>query len=126
MSLRRRERVLRLRIAIAVLVLTVGCASQVAAPPRDRDSTAVVAALRRLDACALVDPAVASQLGFGARPAVYPEAPHSCTVSSAPSSGHDEVEIRLGAQVEHFHKWGAAPITLAGAKAYLQDESLQR
>lgn len=118
-------------IAIATVALTISCGSQTAdtptvAPPRDRDGAAVVAALRRVDACALVDRAVASRAGFGAQPAVYPEAPHSCTVSSAPSSGSDEVQIRLGAQVEHFQKWSAAPITVAGAKAYLRDESLER
>lgn len=118
-------------IAIAAVALVISCGSETAdtstvAPPRDRDGAAVIAALRRLDACALVDRAVASRAGFGAQPAVYPEAPHSCTVSSVPSSGNDEVRIRLGAQVEHFQKWGAAPITVAGAKAYVQDESLER
>jgi len=117
---------LRRCIAIAMVALIVSCGSQMGATPQDRDGAAVVAALRQLDACALVDRAVVSRAGFGAQPAIYPEAPHTCTVSSAPSSGNDEVQIRLGAQVEHFQKWSAAPITLAGVKAYLQDESLER
>jgi Protein of unknown function (DUF3558) len=116
--------------AVTTIALTVGCAAQIqgspaVAVPRDRDSGAVVAALRELSACALIDPAVAGRVGIGSAPIVYAEAPHACTISAAPSSGGYEVTVHLGTHADHFLKWASAPITLAGAKAYRYDDSLK-
>lgn len=117
--------------AIMVLVVVTGCSIPIAdtptvAIPPNRDNGAVVAALRQINPCALIDPAIASRVGIGAQPVVYANAPHSCTISSTTLSGADDVSFRLGSRVDHFIKWSSAPITLAGAKAYLLDESLER
>ncbi|MGH3914995.1 MAG: hypothetical protein ACRDTC_16550, partial [Pseudonocardiaceae bacterium] len=127
-----RGKMATITVQAAVALAVAGCSVPIAdtpavAIPEDRDSGAVVAALRRLDACALIDPAIADRVGMGSRPAVYPEAPHACTISSEPPSLNDvdEVTVRLGEDAEHYLKWSSAPITLAGAKAYLLDDTLR-
>lgn len=125
----RRKALITVAISTAVIagcsVPTAGSTTTPIPVPQDRDNGAVVAALRGLDACALIDPTIAERVGIGSRPAVYAEAPHACTISSAPSSGNDTVTVRLGEDLHHYMKWASAPITLAGAKAYLFDDSLQ-
>lgn len=55
-------------------------------------------------ACVLIDPTIAERVVLGSRPAVYPKAPHACTISSAPSSGNDAVTVRLGEDLHHYLK----------------------
>ncbi|MEV6611059.1 DUF3558 family protein [Kutzneria sp. NPDC051319] len=121
-------------VAAAVAVLTLGgCASAVggqAEPilgaqskvkgPPDRDGDAVLNALRLLDACALMDgPAMAAAgLPGNARP--FPVAAHACTFTADPVLG-DAVEVMVGKNTSFAAKYHELPVTIAGAKAYVDD-----
>jgi hypothetical protein len=108
-------------IGLAVLLIVAGCTTQEPVtqptqveypkvqPPRDRDERAVVAALRQLDACALLDPV------GGNRPVA--RGPHRCAVEAAELG--DTVTVTLGVRFDRGHKYRAVPLDLGGAKAYL-------
>jgi hypothetical protein len=80
--------------------------------PKDRDEQAVVAALRKLDACALLDPAAIDRAG------TKPKAtgPHQCHVTIQGALG---VGVTLGDRVDWRDKYDRIPVELSGAKAYL-------
>jgi hypothetical protein len=100
--------------AIAGALIVAGCASKVdnVSPPqpvpRDRDERMVIAALRHLDACALIEP--------GAEPPVA-TGPHRC--AAQPAAGGDTITVTLGAQFDRQHKYRALPMDIGGSKAYL-------
>jgi hypothetical protein len=100
----------------------LGAQSKVQGPP-DRDGDAVLNALRLLDACALLDgPALAAAgLPGNARP--FPVGPHACSFSTDLILG-DTIDVMVGAKTSFAAKYRALPITVAGAKAYLDDMAL--
>ena len=84
-------------IAVGVLVLT-GCTVEEPGLPLverpttlERDEPAVLAALRQVDACALLDPAEVPAFRAGRAP--RPLGPHRCELTAA---GGDRVSVRLG------------------------------
>lgn len=84
--------------------------------PQDRDPQAVLAALRQLDPCALVDPARAGVPGYPASLEPVPYSPHRCEVYR--TYGDDEVEVILGAPFDEESRWNTAVVTIGGVKAY--------
>lgn len=93
-------------------------------PPADEHPLdAVRAALRRLDACALIDPAVATSSGMTAKPWMIPDSPHKCTVTGEPQLGN-EITVTLGNGLSPVNRYNAQPMTLAGAKAYQDGKQL--
>jgi hypothetical protein len=105
-------------IAAVVAVLTLGGCAGVAGQaepelgaqqdvqhPADRPGDAVLAALRKLDTCALMS----------GQP--VPLAPHACRFTV----GQDTVEVIAGNDFPFVYHYGNTPVTVGGAKAYLQD-----
>ncbi|RZS29609.1 uncharacterized protein DUF3558 [Herbihabitans rhizosphaerae] len=95
--------------------------------PPDRDAAAVTSALRKLDACALIDIPVAKSLAPNATP--IPRGPHSCLLSPTPQ--HDiikeSVRITVGDDSDHVRRFSGVPVTIGGAKAYeYRDDSSSR
>lgn len=130
-------RINRVLAAALIVVCTVlsGCTSTIAgqattsgsdsAPanaPRipDRDEAKVAAALRQMDACAVLDPAAGAQLGFAPGARLLPTGPHSCSFTAAPSL-EDKVEVILGIAFGHSARFGAKSLVLNGFKAYTND-----
>ncbi|QUQ67693.1 hypothetical protein [Kutzneria sp. CA-103260] len=74
--------------------------------PADRDNNAVLAGLRRLDACALFD---------GAQP--VPLGPHACGFVLDPKS-HATLKVAVGLDSPFSRRWTLNPISIGGAKAY--------
>ncbi|WP_436500717.1 hypothetical protein [Actinokineospora sp. HUAS TT18] len=77
-------------------------------PPTDRDAKVVVAALRELDPCALLDPAA-----LGAQP--QSSGPRRCSVAN----GGDLVSVTTEDKLDRARKFHSVLIDLGGAKAYL-------
>lgn len=77
----------------------------------------MTAALRRLDACALLDVTAAARTGMGNRSAVTPDGPHVCTLANARFGG-DEIKISLGTEYSRELRHRAKPLDLDGVKAY--------
>jgi len=94
-----------------------------------RPTAAVVATLRRLDACALFDPAAmataALDTGTGSpQPQATPIGPHGCHYA-ADATEYDSVIVEVG---NDFGAVTSAPspmpaLAIGGAKAYLDDQS---
>jgi Protein of unknown function (DUF3558) len=86
----------------------------------DRDEGGVMAALRQIDACRVVDPAALAAAGLPGAQAV-PQSPHTCALTADESLG-DKVTVTLGDNFGHGVRYNAAPLTTAGdAKAYLEN-----
>lgn len=83
--------------------------------PKDRDEKAVMAALRQLDACALVDPA-AKVAGFPADAMRRARSPHRCEILR--EDGADEVEVILGDLLDAQRRSTSELLTIGGVKAY--------
>lgn len=88
--------------------------------PKDRDSQAVAEALRLLDPCKLLDLGVAKKRG---RPnaVTIPKGPTECQLVS--SRDYDPtfdpgLKLTVGVESEDLTRYAAAPLTLAGGKAY--------
>lgn len=112
-------------VAVGVLVLA-GCTvaeptglplvERPASP--ERDDSAVLAALRRLDACALLDPAAARVPSFPADRPPRPLGPHRCELTATDG---DRVSVRLGLSLTDQDRLGDFyPRPLGGAKAYVE------
>jgi hypothetical protein len=88
--------------------------------PTDRDIQAVTVALRKLDACGVLDLTAAKAAGMPAGSTLLPTGPHSCMISPRPSygPGDDGVEVSVGDGSNQFFRDLGAPTTLGGAKAY--------
>lgn len=82
--------------------------------PKDRDEQAVIAALRQLDACVLVDPA-AIGAPAGAKPVA--SGPRRCWIP-LDGTGHG-VYVVFGVEWDPDVKFLAEPVELDGANAYL-------
>jgi hypothetical protein len=79
--------------------------------PADRNGDAVLSALRKLDACALLDHAQPIAL-----------APHACAFVLDQKS-MDEVDVTLGLDSPFSRRFGMIPLTVGGARAYVDDLS---
>jgi hypothetical protein len=113
-----------IRLVALVGVVAVGLAGCMAGPgepepvpvPRDRDEAAVLATLRSLDPCALLDPGAA---GTGALPAslkpVY-GGPHGCQLRNADDSAG--VYVTVGSPFTPEERLGNVADTVAGATVY--------
>jgi hypothetical protein len=86
--------------------------------PTDRSADAVTAALRRLDACRLLDRDAGTRTGMGNRWWQLPGGPHTCTLTNDPIAG-DEVGVTVGAEFDHGRRYAAKPLVIDGVKAYL-------
>jgi hypothetical protein len=82
--------------------------------PKDRDQDAVVAALRQLDACALLDAKGASVRG---KPAA--KGPHRCEISRE-STGDDKIRVTIGAGYDSERRFNDELLAVGGMKAYLR------
>lgn len=110
-------------------VLSGGPLGQPTVPPaEDRDRPAVLAALRQLDPCQLLDLELAKANG-NATAATIPSGPHSCLL--VPSPDHDPmytdaeaIEVRVGTSSDQAQRYGGAPMTLGDAKAYRYESNL--
>jgi hypothetical protein len=124
-------------VAAAVALLTLGgCAnaiegraepilgsqSKVKGPP-DRDGDAVLNALRMLDPCALLDGPGMAAAGLPGNAHPISRGPHSCSFS-ADRILDATVDVLVGEKTEYGNKYHELPVTIAGAKAYLDDRSL--
>lgn len=89
------------------------------APQRlaDRPADAVAAALRRLDACALLDKPTGARNGMTDKPWVLPDGPHKCTMTNDPILG-DEISLTLGSSTSHVRRYLSRPLVIEGARAY--------
>ncbi|MGW1991378.1 hypothetical protein [Embleya sp. NPDC001921] len=92
-------------------------------PPADRPIDSVRTALRRLDACALVDKSVAAASGMVDKLWVLPDTPHSCVVTNKPLIGN-QITVRLGYPLNRHQRYRNEPITVGAAKAYLDRSEL--
>ncbi|RJQ77801.1 hypothetical protein D5S17_15440 [Pseudonocardiaceae bacterium YIM PH 21723] len=107
----------RFLLVVAASLLLTGCGTKIDGTPvapsgyggariPDREQTAVVAAMRELDACALLDD-----------PKAQPQGPHGCEASSA--SGR--LRLRLGYKLSHTTRWAAQPVDAAGMHGYIEE-----
>jgi len=124
-------------IAAAVAVLALGGCAGIAGQaspqlgaqagpgprPPDRDGNAVLTAMRQLDACALLDGPGMAAAGLPGNAGPTPIAPHSCSFMADRMFG-DEIQVIVGADWSFAAAYHEAPMTIGGAKAYLQDLSL--
>ncbi|WP_020669035.1 hypothetical protein [Amycolatopsis nigrescens] len=127
--------------AVVAVLGTAGCATAISgtaqpagagsgeqsAIPKlpDRDMQAVTVALRKLDACQLLDLGVAQRRGV-AEANTVPTGPHSCLLSPDPeySPATDGIEIEVGTHTEQFDRYRGEIATVGGMKAYqYQDDS---
>lgn len=103
-----------------------GGESKPAKRPRDRNQAAVLLALRQIDACALFDKSLSKKLSPDATPLA--SGPHSCELTEIrdgyPSS--PLMQVAVGAGFDHVSRYGAAPVTIAGAKAYEYRDATSR
>lgn len=92
--------------------------SKPAKRPRDRNQAAVLLALRQIDACALFDESLSKKLSADATPLA--SGPHSCELTEILDGypGSPLMKVAVGAGFDHVSRYGAAPVTIAGAKAY--------
>lgn len=89
---------------------------------KDRDEAAVVAALRDIDACQLLDPAAAKGIGM-AKQTLIPKGAHSCVITQEDDPLFaDGIEAKVGEDFDFIRKYDSASLTLGGARAY-QSES---
>ena len=108
-------------IAAAAVVLALGGCAGIAGQaspqlgaqtavshPADRNSDAVSAGLRRIDACALLD---------GGQP--VPLGPHACRFAPDPKT---QIDVAVGLDSDFGRRWAMIPIALGGAKAYWANE----
>lgn len=111
-------------VLVAGALALAGCTAEQPRPrpepaPAARDEAAVLAALRQVDACALLDPAAAGLPAFPASLAPRPLGPHRCELRSAP--GGDTVSVRLGTELTAQDRLGDYyPQPIGGAKAYVE------
>ena len=120
---------------MAVLVLG-GCANTVAGQakpvlgaqgsvgqrPADRDGDAVLTAMRKLDACALLDGPGMAAAGLPGAAHPIPTAPHACAFS-VDKLFDDTVDVMVGTDWSFGGAYNEAPLVMGGAKAYLDDLS---
>lgn len=85
--------------------------------PADRDPAAVAGSLLLLDPCKLIVKSIAADVDFPAILGRVPTAPHACAGAQDVLMA-DSVTITLGTSHTHADRYSAAPITVAGAKAY--------
>jgi hypothetical protein len=85
--------------------------------PKDRSQVAVLSALRRIDACALVDLKLAKRVSAESSVQKAPLGPHACAAVEKRFGG-DIMRVAVGEVQEHIARFRAKPIELAGAKAY--------
>ncbi len=92
--------------------------------PQGRDSAAVTAALRAIDPCALVDPAVARQVGNSGAVTIA-KGPHACFLVAGANyePGDPGVTVKVGEYSEQLLRYFGLPVTIAGAKAYQYSET---
>lgn len=83
--------------------------------PKDRDPAAVRAALRQIDACALVDVTMAK-----GKAQALPVGPHACALAVQDDYGYLEklLTVSVGTEFDHGARIARAPVTVQGAKAY--------
>lgn len=111
-------------VVVGVLILA-GCTVEEPGLPLverpatpERDEAAVLAALRQIDACALLDPAAARAPAFPADRPPRPLGPHRCELTAP---GGDRVSVRLGTSLTAHDRLGDFyPRPLGGAKAYVE------
>ena len=122
--------------ALAAVLMLGGCATAVtgqaepvlgaqgsAGPrPPDRDGDAVLTAMRRLDACALLDGPGMAAAGLPGNARPTPTAPHACAFT-VDRVLDDTVDVSVGVEWGFSYAYNAAPLVIAGAKAYLVDFS---
>lgn len=91
--------------------------------PPDRDRDAVVAALRTLDACALLDLDYAKS-HRNPTAVTIPTGPHSCSLVADAhwTPGHRGLSLAVGAGNDIDRRFSEKPIALGGAKAYEIDQ----
>lgn len=116
----------RVLLVLGVLLVAIGCTPDAdpapppehprAAVPADRDDRAVVAALRGIDPCALldIDAARAPDLPSGA--VSRPRGPHRCQVRSAALR---DVAVVLGTPLTADERYGLELLDVGGVKAYV-------
>lgn len=123
--------------AVAAVLVLGGCASTVAGQaepevgaqggvgqrPADRDGDAVLTAMRQLDACALLDGPGMAAAGLPGNARPIPTAPHACAFS-VDKLFDDKVDVMVGDKAGFAQKYGSQPLTIAGAKGYLDDMTL--
>ncbi|PKV95098.1 uncharacterized protein DUF3558 [Amycolatopsis echigonensis] len=92
--------------------------------PQGRDAAAVTAALRAIDPCALVDPAVARQVG-NPNAVTIAKGPHACFLVAGANyePGDPGVTVKVGEYSEQLLRYFGFPTTIAGAKAYQYSET---
>ncbi|HEY0496925.1 MAG TPA: DUF3558 family protein [Kutzneria sp.] len=100
----------------------LGAQSKVKGPP-DRDGDAVLNALRVLDACALLDGPGMAAAGLPGNAHPIARGPHSCSFSVDRILG-DTVDVLVGEKTLFGNKYHELPVTIAGAKAYVDDRAL--
>ncbi|GLY64362.1 hypothetical protein Atai01_09810 [Amycolatopsis taiwanensis] len=91
--------------------------------PPDRDREAVIAALRALDACALLDLDYAKS-HRNPNAVTIPTGPHSCSLVADAnwSPGYSRLSLAVGADNDFEGRFSEKPIALGGAKAYEIDQ----
>jgi hypothetical protein len=96
-----------------------GSVSQTVQPgPADRDPAAVMAALRQIDACKLIDQSAVTAAGYPVAFLGVPS-PHSCQAFIKASLS--ELHVRLGGTFELPTRFFAAPLDVAGMRGYRTD-----
>ncbi|GAA3437419.1 DUF3558 family protein [Kutzneria kofuensis] len=97
----------------------LGAQAKMKGPP-DRDGDAVLTALRQLDACALLDGPAMAAAGLPPNSHPIPRGPHACSFS-VDRVLDDSVDVMVGKKTGFAAKHRELPVTIAGAKAYLDD-----
>lgn len=90
--------------------------------PADRDPAALMAALRQIDACKLIDQAAAAAVGYQIVSLGAPS-PHHC--QAFPKGSFSELDVRIGSDFELPNRFFAAPLDLAGMRGYRTDLSVE-
>ncbi|WP_158891632.1 hypothetical protein [Amycolatopsis anabasis] len=109
-------------LALAALLAAGGCTSTDEPPPvrpnhpktavpADRDDRAVVAALRRIDPCALIEPAAGVPAGASATA----DGPHDCRLRAG---GSKLVAVVLGTPLEPRERYDLQLLDFGGVKGY--------
>src|SRR5262245_1852235 len=85
--------------------------------PADRDETAVLAALTKIDTCALIDQGPVRAAGL-AIDSYGVTGPHGCRFDTR-AAPLDELRVWLGTGFDARQRFSAAPLDLAGFHGYL-------
>ncbi len=87
--------------------------------PPDRDGKAVTAALRELDACALISPQAGAGVGYPANGQPFALGPHFCQLLAGKQFDSDELTVTVGTLSGPVERFVEVPTMIGNTRTYV-------